>query len=149
MIKLNDDQLKGIDLTIKAVSKIFPFIKGGEVSKDYEKYDVILYVNLFIDFFEMVEMNGDEIMSGWVRWYEEGGPSELTSTTLSAFVKKNDESTTSDETFIKYYELNDKIKSKLNMIYSHLPENFKAPYESALGGVSDVSIGVSDYIQYK
>ena len=149
MIKLNDDQLKGVDLTIKAVSKIFPFIKGGEVNKDYEKYDVILYVDLFIDYFEMVEMYGDEIMSGWVRWYKEGGPSELKSSALSAFVKKDDNLSTSDETFRKYYDLSENIKRRLNIIYGYLPDNFKVPYESALGSVSDVSIGVSDYIQYK
>lgn len=148
MDKLNNDQKKGIDLTIKAITKIFPFIKGGELYEGYEKYDVILYVDLFIDFFEMVEMYDDEIMSGWVKWYEEGGPSELISSALSAFVRKNEDDT-SDETFRKYYDLAEKIKQTMNNIYSHLPDNFKIPYENALGGVSDVSISVSEYKQYK
>lgn len=148
---LDEKQKMGIDLTIKALSKIYPFIKGGELYKDYMKYDVILYINLFIDYFEVAEKLNTEIMGGWVREYEKHGKSELVTSTLTGFMKKDEDDVTVDDdrVFNEGYKLSTEIKDKLNELYYFLPEEYKVPYTSALGGVSDVSLSISDYMQYK
>ena len=38
MKKLTKEQERGVDLVIKAITKSFNFIKGGQVSENYEKY---------------------------------------------------------------------------------------------------------------
>ena len=40
MKKLTKEQERGVDLVIKAITKSFDFIKGGQFSENYEIYDV-------------------------------------------------------------------------------------------------------------
>ena len=86
MKKLTKEQERGVDLVIKAITKSFNFIKGGQVSENYEKYDGILFIDLFIDFFELAKLNNTEIRPYWVNYYEEYGKDMLRSTTLTSFV---------------------------------------------------------------
>ncbi len=146
MKKLTKEQERGVDLVIKAITKSFNFIKGGQVSENYEKYDGILFLDLFIDFFELAKLNNTEIRPYWVDYYEEYGKDMLRSTTLTSFVDI--------ENFSKYYSLNNDVKNKLNTFYEFLPENMRA--ESNLIELFDdktttikPNLSVGEYKQYK
>ena len=151
MRKLNKEQERGVDLVIKSIVKQFDFIKGGQVSKDYEKYNGILFIDLFIDFFELSKLNNTEIMPFWVNQYEEYGKDVLQSTAIRSFVDETD--------FSKYYSLNDEIKNKLNTLYEFLPEKMMAQ-PTSLSYLTDEEIkkypksarpvlNVGQYQQYK
>ena len=146
MKKLTKEQERGVDLVIKAITKSFNFIKGGQVSKNYEIYDGILFIDLFIDFFELAKLNNTEIRPYWVDYYEGYGKDMLRSTTLTSFVDV--------ENFSKYYFLSNDIKNKLNTFYDFLPENMRA--ESNLIELFDdktttikPNLSVGEYKQYK
>ena len=49
---MNENNLinKGFDITTKAVSKRYPFIKGWKFTDNYQEYDVITLIDLYIDF---------------------------------------------------------------------------------------------------
>ncbi len=146
MKKLTKEQERGVDLVIKAITKSFDFIKGGQVSENYEIYDGLLFIDLFIDFFELSELNNTEINPFWVEQYEKYGKGMLTSSALTSFSDSED--------FSKYYSLKDDIKNKLNTFYDFLPENMRA--ESNLIGLFDEktttikpNLSVGEYQQYK
>lgn len=146
MKKLTKEQERGVDLVIKAITKSFNFIKGGQVSENYEKYDGILFLDLFIDFFELAKLNNTEIRPYWVDYYGKYGKDMLRSTTLTSFVDI--------ENFSKYYSLNNDVKNKLNTFYEFLPENMRA--ESNLIELFDdktttikPNLSVGEYKQYK
>jgi len=149
MDKLTKDQTKGIDLIVKAVMKKYPFIKGGELSNDYEKFDSILYIDLNIDLFQLVEENGHKLYNGWVLEYEKYGPSVLRSSTLSGFIYRDEIAYGPDEIFQFYYYLTTKIKDDLNKMYEFLPDNMKVEYKTLLIKKSYVSVYVGEYKQYK
>jgi len=146
MKKLTKEQERGVVLVIKAITKSFKFIKGGQVSENYEKYDGILFIDLLIDFFELAKLNNAEIRPYWVDYYEEYGKDMLRSTTLTSFVDI--------ENFSKYYSLSNDVKNKLNTFYEFLPENMRA--ESTLIELINnktttikPNLSVGEYRQYK
>ena len=146
MKKLTKEQERGVDLVIKAITKSFDFIKGGQVSENYEMYDGLLFIDLFIDFFELSELNNTEINPYWVEHYEKYGKDMLRSSSLRSFSNSED--------LTKYYSLNNDIKNKLNTFYDFLPENMRA--ESNLVGLFDEknttikpNLSVGQFQQYK
>lgn len=68
-----DKQIRGIDLTIKALSKKFPFIEGWEFTEDFIKYDVSLYINLYVDLDELKEYVGEKEVKEYYRNSEKFG----------------------------------------------------------------------------
>lgn len=146
MKKLTKEQERGVDLVIKAITKSFDFIKGGQVSENYEMYDGLLFIDLFIDFFELSELNNAEIDPYWVEYYEKHGKDMLRSSSLTSFSNSED--------LTKYYSLKNDIKNKLNTFYDFLPENMRA--ESRLVGLFDEknttikpNLSVGEFQQYK
>lgn len=146
MKKLTKEQERGVDLVIKGITKSFDFIKGGQVSENYEMYDGLLFIDLFIDFFELAKLNNTEIDPYWVDYYEKYGKDMLRSSSLRSFSNSED--------LTKYYSLNNDIKNKLNTFYDFLPENMRA--ESNLVGLFDEknttikpNISVGQFQQYK
>ena len=151
MDKLTKDQTKGIDLIVKAVMKKHPFIKGGEISDDYEKFEAILYIDLNVDLFQLAEENGHKLYDLWVRDYEMNGPSVLSTSTLSGFIHRDEtDYATPDDIFQLYYDLSNQIKDELNQMYDFLPDNMKVEYNTFLKNTkSYVSVYVGQYNQYK
>lgn len=151
MDKLTKDQTKGIDLIVKAVMKKHPFIKGGEISDDYEKFEAILYIDLNVDLFQLAEENGHKLYDLWVRDYEMNGPSVLSTSTLSGFIYRDEtDYATPDDIFQLYYDLSNQIKDELNQMYDFLPDNMKVEYNTFLKNKkSYVSVYVGQYNQYK
>ena len=51
----NDLQVKGLDMSIKAAAKKYPFIVGWQLDSNYKKYKYILYIDLFINIKKLAE----------------------------------------------------------------------------------------------
>jgi|TARA_R110002124_G_scaffold202437_1_gene368954 hypothetical protein len=151
MDKLTKDQTKGVDLIVKAVMKKHPFIKGGELSDDYKKFDAILFINLNVDLFQLTEENGHKLYDAWIQDYETNGPSVLSTSTLSGFIHRDETYYGPDDIFHLYYDLSNQINDELNQMYDFLPGNMKVEYKSF--GLNDkksyVNIHVGEYKQYK
>ena len=54
-IKLNDKQMRGIDMVIKAIMKKYKFLKGWELYPDHEQYDAVLFINVIMDYQEFAD----------------------------------------------------------------------------------------------
>ena len=54
-IKLNDKQIKGVDMVIKAISKKYKFIKGWELYPKHEDYNSVIFIHIFMDFQEFAD----------------------------------------------------------------------------------------------
>mgnify|MGYP003337879069 CR=1 FL=1 len=113
-----DKQIRGIDLTIKAASKKFPFIKGWDFSNGYEQYQVSLYLDLYVDLDELKEYAGEKEVKEYYRNSEKFGA------ILSPF-DWGDYGTDEWQAFAdKSYELSQKINDYMNNFYSSLPEDY-------------------------
>ena len=53
--KINDKQMRGIDMVIKAIMKKYKFIKGWELYPDHEKYDSVIFINVIMDYQEFAD----------------------------------------------------------------------------------------------
>lgn len=150
MDKLTKDQVRGVDLIVKSVMKKYPFIKGGELSGDYEKFSAILYIDLNIDLFQLTEENGHRLSPPWIQEYEKYGPNTLITSTLSGYIYR-DRVNVNDDIFEIYYKLSNEIRDDLNKMYEFLPDNMKVLYmansDSSFKTYVDVYVG--DYKQYK
>ena len=54
-IKINDKQMRGIDMVIKAIMKKYKFLKGWELYPDHEQYDAVLFINVIMDYQEFAD----------------------------------------------------------------------------------------------
>jgi hypothetical protein len=53
--KLNDKQMRGIDMVINAIMKKYKFLKGWELYPDHEKYDSVIFLNVIMDYQEFAD----------------------------------------------------------------------------------------------
>jgi hypothetical protein len=53
--KINDKQMRGIDMVIKAIMKKYKFLKGWELYPDHEQYDAVLFINVIMDYQEFAD----------------------------------------------------------------------------------------------
>ena len=151
-----EKQLRGLDMCVKSTSKTYKFIKGWSLSDDYMKYTAHLYLDLYVDWFEISEMLGYDISPYWLGKYEQG-EDVLKSGAISSFmVLKDGRGTPSwgspeqEEIFNKGFDLNQKIKKLLNDMYTNLPEEFKITWYSDIGGrklYNTVSLDINQFIQ--
>ncbi len=69
---ISEKQIKGIDLSVRATKKVFPFVKGWEFTPDWEKYSTVIYVNLYIDFIELGKFLNMEVREYWLESIKSG-----------------------------------------------------------------------------
>ena len=53
--KLNDKQLKGVDMVIRAICKKYKFIKGWELFPRHEDYESVLFIHVIMDYQEFAD----------------------------------------------------------------------------------------------
>lgn len=146
----NDNQIKGIDLTIKAITKKYPFIKGWKFIDNYQKWKSSLYLNIIVDWFEVGKFYGKEIKP----YYEESikNGEWIESSIIDSYMFKNPSSTDSgfQEFFDKSYTESKKISTLLNTIYSSLPSEFQImmTFKSSIDFFKDNIIPVELYIEH-
>jgi hypothetical protein len=112
--KITEDQIKGLDLTVKAAKKTYPFLLGWELSSDYDNFLASLYVDFFVDFFKIAEILNLELDDYYVNY-----PDRMSSSTMTPFFKDYEET----KDIVSLYEK--EFIEKLNDLYSFLPKKYK------------------------
>jgi len=110
-------QMKGINLVVKALSKKFPFVTGWELSDRWDIYFNIIFINLIVDLEKVGEYYNVDISNYWFdRWKSD----EITDTSYILSMANNNLLDNLAET--------NKIKGKLEELYSILPDDFSLFY---------------------
>lgn len=146
-------QIRGVDLAVKSLSKIYPFIKGWRFDSQYEKWITSLYIDLFVDWKEYGKFYNLEFDEFYLKRYDSIAD-KLISSAPSAFFNPFERSTEGYDQFLdQSYERMKELKVKLLGLYEMLPEEFIVNYEmeSALTGkfYTPVSIVVDDFVDYR
>jgi hypothetical protein len=113
----NKDQIRGLELIFIAIKKKYPFIKGLKLADDYEKYSTSLYVDLYVNMFEIAEYLNFGVDEYYVK-----NKQLMVSSAISPFMVSDTES--DKEIFNKSYDLRERITNNLNFIYGKLPDNY-------------------------
>jgi hypothetical protein len=113
---LSPNQIKGIDLVVKGISKKYPYIIGWEKSSVFEKYQSQMFINLIVDMNKLSEYHNSPIKSYWVDDLIEGRYDSIG----GAFY------------LINYDEIEDiardnrkNLEKRINDIYKSLPKEFQ------------------------
>lgn len=110
---------KGIDVTIKLLSKKFPFIVGWVLSEPLDKYNYSLYIDLMVDIDKVKDYYGLDI-SDMYKKYPEWMFDEKSGNKAYPFSALNYEGVFEDP-----YLENKKILETLNDIYEDIPDSLK------------------------
>lgn len=110
---------KGIDVTIKLLSKKFPFIVGWMLSEPLDRYDYSLYINLIVDIDKVKDYYGLDL-SDMYKKYAEWMFDEKSGNKAYPFSALNYE-----DVFEDPYVENKKIIETLNDIYEDIPDSLK------------------------
>lgn len=149
--KATQKQIRGLDLTISAVKKKFPFIKDWGFSDDSfnETFVVTLPIDLYIDFIEVAEMLGLEPDVYYLNMYYKN-PEDLYMGALSPFFKSSIGGLRIDPKISDIsYETRENIINHMNKIYGYLPDDFKITYISdEYNYTGFVQLSIDDYKQY-
>jgi len=113
---LSPNQIKGIDLVVKGVSKKYPFIIGWEKSEVFEKYQSQMFINLIVDMVKVSEYYNGEIKPYWVEDLEIG----RNDTSCGTFYLKNHE-----EIQEVSYANRRNLEKRVNDIYKSLPKEYQ------------------------
>jgi len=155
----NEKQIKGIYLCVRAASKKFKFIKGWELTDNYDKYIVGLYINLFVDWNEVAEYLDLKINPFYLNYYK--NHKDFQSSSLGSHMLPKDAKSILDyteeqklESHEKSFKTNMKIFNTLNSFYRSLPENMQIYYMGELTISNEtyrglVELNVSSFIQEK
>jgi hypothetical protein len=112
--KITEDQRKGLELTVNAAKKTYPFLLGWELTSDYDNFIASLYLDFFVDFFKIAEILNLELDEYYVKY-----PDRISSSTMTPFFKNYQET----REIVSLYEKD--FIGKLNDLYSFLPEKYK------------------------
>jgi hypothetical protein len=111
--EFGEKQMKGINLAVKALAKKFPFVTGWELSDNWDRHFNLININLIVDLEKVGEYYNVEINDYWIgRWNSD--EVEDTSYILSTAYKTD---------LDNLVETN-KIRKKMDDIYSSLPDDF-------------------------
>lgn len=151
-------QVKGIDMCVKAAAKKYKFIKGWRLDDRFEEYNTFLYIDLFVDWFEISEYMDLKINPFYLNYYK--NHEDFKGGSLgSHMLLKNMESVfdLTDDARQKIgddsYKLNRQIYNTLNAFYQQLPETHQIFYKVGVGTPFEdkelVDLSVDEYVQYK
>ena len=140
MIKLTNNEKKGINLTVKGLAKKYPFVKGWDYNEESDDYTYSFYINLLIDpiesinfirekygiefypsrtLIDMVTKRPDEYETPVLMLYSsvEGEGGEMMGSSNEAW----------SDTFNKLYDIKLEMVERLNDKYNMLPDEYKIP----------------------
>lgn len=119
------NQIKGIDLTIKAISKKYPFIKGWRFIDNYQQWKAHLYIDIIVNWDEVAEFYGKEVKPYWQVAFKNGD--KVDSSLIDSYMFDNPSHTEEgyQEYFDKSFMETKKIGTLINSIYSSLPKEFQ------------------------
>lgn len=150
-------QLRGLDMVFDKAIKKYPLIKGWRLSPIYEKYSVSLYVDIYVDFFELANKFNYGVLNYWKKDLLQD-PEKHSVGTMASYIGNEDgtpnfNSSERDEIFNKYYNLGREINEYVNKLYLLLPKEYIIHWKSSFpSNIPDdnfvpVSISFDTYIQ--
>ena len=127
--KLNDKQMRGIDMVINAIMKKYKFIKGWELYPDHEKYDSVIFINVIMDYQEFANT---------YKYYTEPNRYTFKRTagnpaTYMGRDKKDYDSMYYDKDKLLYEEvklIKEDIETSAKELYHNLPEEFHSTFST-------------------
>jgi len=127
--KLNDKQMKGIDMVIRAIMKKYKFIKRWELYPDHEQYDSVIFINVIMDYQEFADT---------YKYYTEPNRYTFKRTasnpaTYMGRDKKDYDSMYYDKDKSVYEEvklIKEDIESSAKELYYNLPEEFHSTFST-------------------
>ena len=126
---------KGIDIAVRATTKLFPFITGYEDDTSVETYDSAHYIDLIVDLKKLSEYMDIPINPYWERLVRDK-PEHRMVYAIWSYLKFPDEHEVTYDKDIKThpgYILGSKVVNKLESLYSYLPDNYKLFYGFTTG----------------
>lgn len=131
---LTEKENRGIDMLIGALKKKYPFVKSWsireqDISKNNNgrvfKYQIMFYINLFIDYDELSEYSGYELTENHLLLRSK--PKYSSITLGSQFKPKTNinPSDSEEEKFEYFYGLKTSINKFLDDMYKMIPEQYK------------------------
>ena len=151
-------QVKGVDMCVRAAAKKYKFIKGWRLDDRFEEYNTFLYIDLFVDWFEISEYMDLKINPFYLNYYKNHedfkagalGSHMLLKNMESVFDLTDDaRQKISDDSF----KLNRQIYNTLNAFYKQLPETHQIFYKVGIDTPFEdkelVDLSVDEYVQYK
>jgi hypothetical protein len=142
--ELHENIRKGVDLSVKALKKVYPFILGWELSDTWYKYNTTLYIELLMDVEKLSEIFTWEL-SQYVTSKLERGEEVKSPATLAPFEwgeYGSEEFETKSEIS---HKLGRDIRKALNQAYDFLPDGYKQTWETSFGK-SQTELAVDYYI---
>jgi hypothetical protein len=127
-IKLNDIQIKGIDMVIRAIMKKYKFIKGWELYPGHEKYDSTIFINVIMDYQEFADTHNYYIQP--VNWKR----SASNPATYLGRDKKDYDSMYHEKDKSLYDEvklIKEDIEVTTKELYRNLPEEFQSTFSTS------------------
>lgn len=139
------DQIKGLALTVKSVMKSFYFIKDWELAHDYEKYNSIVYIDLYVDMDLVSKYTGYEMIPLYKRILADN-PEEISGSLLFAFGQHSDSEGRKQKSDLSV-KVKEEIETSMNVIYEHhIPEEYKIYYDIFEFRDTLVKIGIDNFI---
>ena len=122
---------KGIDIAVKILKQEYPFVKGWRFEDPIDAYKTVLYINLIINYDEVLVFYGLKPSNSFMRNYEsdEKVPYQFSGMVYEGIIDNP-------------YEEYRKLVSSLEDVYEYLPSDVKME-----GGIK--SYGTVDYKELK
>ena len=142
--KLTDQQIKGVDLSVRALKKVYNFITGWKLSKGWEKYESHLYIDLYIDYNKLDDLFKLGISESFRTRLERG--EEIQSSAILSPFSWGDYGT---EEFEKMGDLSfsfgRKINDTLNQAYEYVPDEMKIYWRTGSGNKYESKLSIDSY----
>jgi hypothetical protein len=126
-IKLNDKQLKGIDMVIRAIMKKYKFIKGWELYPDHEQYDSVIFLNVIMDYQEFADTYNYYIQP--INW-------RRSASSPATYLGRDKEDYNKDyidkdkSLYQEIKSIKDDIENTIRELYTNLPQEFISTFFS-------------------
>ena len=146
---ISEKQIKGIDLSVRATKKVFPFITGWEFTPDWEKYSTVIYINLIIDFVTLGKTIDMEVKDYYIKNFT-SGEEYKTAVILSPFDWGVYGSEKWEDMVNASTSLSQKIRLSLRKAYEFIPDEMSVFNEYGSGVLSSKhkpNLTVDDFIQ--
>jgi hypothetical protein len=143
-IKLTDSQIRGIDLSVKALKKVFPFVTGWKLDDTWGNYETKIYLDLFIDYQELSKIVDLKIRPYFINKIE-SGEVHTSSAILGIFEWGDYQSEDWEKISQLSFDLSQKINSTLNQAYGFMPDEMKI-YWNTSSSKHVSSLGIDEYI---
>ncbi len=144
--KLNDKQLRGIELIGKAMTKLYPFIKSIKPIHNQDEYDSTLFINVIMDY--------QEFADNYKYFLMRFKYSKLHSSTISSYMFKDKELTQNEGLLEEIREIRKDIEDNLTLMYERLPDEFISTWTPDWEWTNKQqpfprTLGVAEYIDTK